>query len=339
MTERGTPYDAAELEFSMRVEGDPLKIGLSQQLLARLPLRPDEVLVDLGCGPGQFLARCNSVHPQAGLIGVDASMGNLRMLKINCPNALAVRADIGKGIALADNTADVVTMNFVASEIGGLGTVLSETSRILKPGGLLAMTNTSRESDKKTNKFRPDKISVCSGSFDDDDDEVRGTYNLRTADGTIPVPHYMRTAKWYITNLLNYGLEMIPGGIQQVVDMDHAIIEQYRFAEWFHPEAETIYARKLPDNMKFIDKLPLRARLIKQAISSHFPYDSRFIFDAVFPNGADTTRLQGASHVTMYHPLLNSSLPIDPSILKKLGISQMSMDALPTSGQRSLRQS
>jgi ubiquinone/menaquinone biosynthesis C-methylase UbiE len=337
MTERGTPYDAAELEFSMRVEGDPLKIGLSQQLLARLPLRPDDVLVDLGCGPGQFLGRCNSVHPQAGLIGVDASMGNLRMLKINCPNALAVRADIGKGIALADNTADVVTMNFVASEIGGLGTVLSETSRILKPGGLLAMTNTSRESDKKTNKFRPDKISVCSGSFDDD--EVRGTYNLRTADGTIPVPHYMRTAKWYITNLLNYGLEMIPGGIQQVVDMDHAIIEQYRFAEWFHPEAETIYARKLPDNMKFIDKLPLRARLIKQAISSHFPYDSRFIFDAVFPNGADTTRLQGASHVTMYHPLLNSSLPIDPSILKKLGISQMSMDALPTSGQRSLRQS
>lgn len=337
MTERGTPYDAAELEFSMRVEGDPLKIGLSQQLLARLPLRPDDVLVDLGCGPGQFLGRCNLVHPQAKLIGFDASKGNLRMLKINCPNALAVRADIGKGIALADNTADVVTMNFVASEIGNLDTVLSETSRILKPGGLLAMTNTSRESDKKTNRFRPDKISVCSGSFDDD--EVIGTYNLRTADGTISVPHYMRTAKWYINNLLNYGLVMIPGGIQQVVDMDHAIIEQYRFAEWFHPEAETIYVRKLPDNMKVGDKLPLKARLIKQAISSHFPYDSRFIFDAVFPNGADTTRLQGASHVTMYHPLLNRSLPIDPSILKKLGISQMSMDALPTSGQRSLRQS
>ena len=96
------------------------------------------VVVDLGAGTGNYLARVLDALPDALGIALDASPAALRRAARSHERAAAVGADAWKPLPLRDGIATIVLSVFAPRNAG-------EMARILAPGGtLLAVTPTTR---------------------------------------------------------------------------------------------------------------------------------------------------------------------------------------------------
>jgi SAM-dependent methyltransferase len=91
-----------------------------------------KVVVDIGCGPGNFYATVGG-EPQV-LIGVDISYNALQMAKQVGYTPLWADA---QNLPLIDGFADLVVANATLHHCDDMAKVLTEAARILKPGGLL----------------------------------------------------------------------------------------------------------------------------------------------------------------------------------------------------------
>jgi SAM-dependent methyltransferase len=125
-------------------------------LLRRFGLRPGCRWLDLGCGPGTNLTMLDTLRPSLTL-GLDLSPIGLDFARQSAPAARLVRADLKKALPFADASFDLVTIFNVLYHrwMPGEDAVLSEVFRILKPGGLLLMTEPAlssleREMDELT---------------------------------------------------------------------------------------------------------------------------------------------------------------------------------------------
>ena len=92
--------------------------------------------------PGRQPTHADSLNPSL-IVGVDVSEIALSLAASNIPeSARLVRADISRGLPVDDGAFDVATIfgvlchQWVESE----ATVLAETARILRPGGLVLLT-------------------------------------------------------------------------------------------------------------------------------------------------------------------------------------------------------
>jgi len=95
-------------------------------------------IVDLGAGPGHYLARVLDALPDGRGIAVDASPAALRRAARAHPRAAAIGADAWKPLPLRDGIATIALSVFAPRNA-------SELARILAPGGaLLAVTPTTR---------------------------------------------------------------------------------------------------------------------------------------------------------------------------------------------------
>lgn len=117
----------------------PLIVGsVYQDMADALELRPDDELLDVGCGSGAFLARrANSVHRVAG---IDLSDLQIELARRNLGDRFAAgTADIVKGDAAAlpwpDDTFTVVTSMESFAGFPDPAQVLAEMFRVLRPGG------------------------------------------------------------------------------------------------------------------------------------------------------------------------------------------------------------
>jgi ubiquinone/menaquinone biosynthesis C-methylase UbiE len=121
-------------------------------------LRAGEVVVDLGCGGGLdvFLA-AQKVGPKGKAIGIDMTPQMIELAKKNA--ALSGAANVEFHLAtidklpLADAAVDVVISNCVINLAPDKPAVFREISRVLKPGGRLAV------SDIALKKPLPDEIA------------------------------------------------------------------------------------------------------------------------------------------------------------------------------------
>jgi ubiquinone/menaquinone biosynthesis C-methylase UbiE len=112
-------------------------------LLQTLP-KPLRAL-DFGCGTG-FLARLILPHMNAGdaLVCADLSTSMLEACKATLSAAHPkcaveyLKLD-GRGVALPDESVDLIAMNSVLHHLPDPGGTLRELGRILKPGGVLAI--------------------------------------------------------------------------------------------------------------------------------------------------------------------------------------------------------
>ena len=94
----------------------------------------NKIVVDIGCGPGNLYASLNG-SPQV-LIGIDISLG-----------ALEIAAEIGYTAILADahdlpfvsGFADIVTLNATLHHCENMTRVLTESARLVRPGGMLVV--------------------------------------------------------------------------------------------------------------------------------------------------------------------------------------------------------
>lgn len=125
---------------------------ISGWLLDLIPLRGDEVAMDVGCGTGFFLTELAGRLPHGTCVGVDLAEGVLRgaqaRLRLDQRQALLLTGDI-QALPFVDGSFDFVMANYMLYHIPNLPKALCEVKRVLKPGGtFVALTHSEHNENE-----------------------------------------------------------------------------------------------------------------------------------------------------------------------------------------------
>ena len=117
----------------------------SRDLLAQVPLTQPELVVDLGCGPGNSTELLVERYPQAEVIGLDSSPNMLRQACERLPQCTFVEADIATWTP--EGAPNLLFGNAVFQWVPDHRAVLRRLVKSLPQGGVLAvqMPDNTRE--------------------------------------------------------------------------------------------------------------------------------------------------------------------------------------------------
>jgi SAM-dependent methyltransferase len=131
------------------------KLRLRDKLIASIPWRGDETVLDVGCGRGLLLIAAARQLRSGKAIGVDiwqtqdqsgnspdATLQNIRLE--NLSDRIELKDADARKLPFPDNTFDVVLSSWAIHNIystSGRETALGEMIRVLKPGGRLAVVD------------------------------------------------------------------------------------------------------------------------------------------------------------------------------------------------------
>lgn len=116
-----------------------------EKLISKLSLRPSDVVMDFGCGPGFFTVPFAKVV--AKTIAVDVCSRMLEKAASNakkCGVTVELLKSDGTEIRLADESVDLVFLSHVFHEVENKSRVLNEFLRIMKPSGRLVIVERTR---------------------------------------------------------------------------------------------------------------------------------------------------------------------------------------------------
>lgn len=111
-----------------------------QVLLQHANLKPDQQILDIGCGTGTFAVMAKQLYPSVNIVGLDPDPKALARASQKAAKArVSVRFDRGFADALEypSNNFDVVFSSFMFHhlESSNREKTLREVTRVLKPGG------------------------------------------------------------------------------------------------------------------------------------------------------------------------------------------------------------
>lgn len=133
---------SAEGDFLERLEGPERMASIPRdEILPRMGLSRTQTLVDLGAGSGYFSLPIAEKVRRVISIDLESKMLeilNQRIRLARIPNIELVRAEITR-IPIADDSVDHVLAAFVYHEVGRPARLMFESSRVLKPGGVLTV--------------------------------------------------------------------------------------------------------------------------------------------------------------------------------------------------------
>lgn len=109
----------------------------ARDLLARVPLPEAEVVVDVGCGPGNSTELLARRFPDARLVGIDTSAAMLEAARRRLPDAAFIEADAATW--RPDRPVDLLFANASLQWVGDHATLLPRLLGLLRPGGVLAL--------------------------------------------------------------------------------------------------------------------------------------------------------------------------------------------------------
>jgi glycosyltransferase involved in cell wall biosynthesis/ubiquinone/menaquinone biosynthesis C-methylase UbiE len=132
------PEDRAKLELLLKNEADMAFRRRAITLLDHLDLRDGETVLDCGCGMGVYMMMMNRLR-DVKIVGVDGDVGRLEWAEREGVAAQLSRVDIHK-LPFADSSFDKVLMSEVLEHLADDRIAMSEVFRVLKPGGVLALS-------------------------------------------------------------------------------------------------------------------------------------------------------------------------------------------------------
>ena len=118
----------------------PVHRSVVAAVAPRLP--EGAVVLDIGCGTGQLLERLGSTRPGATLIGVDRSAGMVGAARAARPH-LKIEAGTAEALPHPDCSFDAVITTVSFHHWADKPAALAEVRRVLRPGGLFALTDVS----------------------------------------------------------------------------------------------------------------------------------------------------------------------------------------------------
>ena len=139
MTSHPHPHGAGKSSFDLI---DP------EKLFAALPLKAGDTVLDLGCGEGRYaLPLARRLGAAGRLYAVDLWEEGLATLKEKAgkeglTNLQTVHVDVSRPLPLDDGSVDLALMATVLHDLAEAGQAegaLAELSRLVKPGGRLAV--------------------------------------------------------------------------------------------------------------------------------------------------------------------------------------------------------
>ncbi|HUC57222.1 MAG TPA: class I SAM-dependent methyltransferase, partial [Streptosporangiaceae bacterium] len=110
------------------------KLDLPAAVLGSLALSGTEVIADIGCGNGAYLAELHRRGHLGQVIGLDASPGMLGAAAPRCPGAALVNGDAME-LPLADSAADVTLAMHMLYHVPDPAAAVAELKRVTAPGG------------------------------------------------------------------------------------------------------------------------------------------------------------------------------------------------------------
>lgn len=130
--------DQATLDRLLRNEADMAFRRRARTLLDYLELADGARVLDCGCGMGVYLMMLGKLR-RLRLYGLDGSIERLRWARREQVPAELTRTDITR-LPFPDNTFDRVLMSEVLEHIGDDRKAVVEVLRVLRPGGILALS-------------------------------------------------------------------------------------------------------------------------------------------------------------------------------------------------------
>ena len=130
--------DHARLDTLLKNEADMAFARRARTLLDYLDLKDGEKVLDCGCGMGVYMMMMNRLR-DVEIYGVDGDVARLDWAEREGVEARLSSVDIHH-LPFADNTFDKVLMSEVLEHIADDRKAMREVFRVLKPGGILALS-------------------------------------------------------------------------------------------------------------------------------------------------------------------------------------------------------
>jgi SAM-dependent methyltransferase len=127
--------DAAAEAARLRAQAQAI-FAREDAVLRAAGLGDGATLLDVGCGPGHWLAALSAAHRPALALGVERDVNHARTAAAS--GARVVRGDALQ-LPLADASVDAVTMRLVLRHLPSPPRALTELLRVVRPGGHVAV--------------------------------------------------------------------------------------------------------------------------------------------------------------------------------------------------------
>jgi ubiquinone/menaquinone biosynthesis C-methylase UbiE len=128
--------------------------AVARLLWERVSPASGAAVLDIGTGTGTLPhalgARASNL---SSLTGCDRSIGMLQVARRRLPSLRLVAAD-ASALPFRESAFDVATASFVLSHLSDYHAALAELRRVLKPGGVLAVTGWAAEEDERAKVWR-----------------------------------------------------------------------------------------------------------------------------------------------------------------------------------------
>lgn len=129
---------APRYDLVNRVMTFGMDTGWRRKSIAALRLRPDDLVLDVACGTGDFCRELEGAGHR--VVGADFSMGMLQVARTAAP---LLQADALR-LPLRTACVDAVTCGFALRNVTGTGDLFDELARVVRPGGRIALLEVSQ---------------------------------------------------------------------------------------------------------------------------------------------------------------------------------------------------
>jgi len=138
------PDDHDTLSRMLANEADPGNRCRLLAVLEYLDIQPADVVLDCGCGLGWFLKVIGELYP-ARLVGIDADLSRLERAAANVGRRAGLAIGSIASVPFPSQTFDKIVLSEVLEHLKDDRGGLLEVRRVLKPGGVVAITVPNRD--------------------------------------------------------------------------------------------------------------------------------------------------------------------------------------------------